>query len=194
MANTRILVTENSPKVERSMKYVHGGRGILSRLRIGGERRLRETFYHPYYFQSWKVTVPKTLGRTLRAKLFTGVNAVTLSVGPATEFPRYAESYVAAETVLGTRAAADEAARLGLEYIKTLIGQRYRPARPPTVEQEACELLYVPYYAYAGESTPPGKAVLIEGLTGSLGRVEDVPAIYETFRAGRTPVSAGEGG
>lgn len=194
MVNTRILVTEDSSKTEQSMRSVRGGCSILSRLGIGSERRFKETFHHPYYFQSWRVTVPKTLGRTLRARLFTGVNAVTLSVGPATEFPRYAESEVAVETVLGPRAAADESARLGLEYMKTLIGRRYRPIRPPTIEQEVCKLLYVPYYAYAGEGTPPGKVVLIEGLTGSRGRVEDVPAIYETFRASKVPVGIGEGG
>lgn len=172
--------------------------GLLARLGIGGGRLFEETFHHPYYFQSWKVTVPKTLGRVLQARLFTGVNAVTLSVGPASEFPGFTEIQVPAETALAPRAADEEATRLGLEYMRSLVGQRYRPARPPTIEQEACELLYVPYYAYFRGDAPPARAVLVEGLTGSRGRVGDVPAIHEAFEAaiGRrgTPVGTGKGG
>lgn len=193
MSSTSILVTDDSPRVERSKSLVESG-GFLSRLGFGRERSSRGTFYHPYYFQSWKVTVPKTLGRILRVRLCTGVNAVTLSVGPASGLPGYAESEVSAATMIESRAATDEAARLALEYMKTLVGRRYRPARPPTIEREACELLYVPYYAYTGEGTLPGKEVLVEGLTGSRGRVEDVPAIHETFEGCRTPAGDGKGG
>lgn len=192
MDNARILVTEDSPKARRSRRSVEGG-GVLSRLGIAGGRRPGETFYHPYYFQSWKVTVPKTLGRILRVRLCTGVNAVTLSVGPASGLPGYAESEISAATVIEPRAATDEAARLGLEYMKTLVGRRYRPAKPPTIEREACELLYVPYYAYSGGDTSLARAVLVEGLTGSRGWAKDVPAIYEKFEMCTKPVGTGKG-
>lgn len=180
MSGTSILVTEDSPGVERSKRLAESG-GFLSRLGLDRERNLRGTFYYPYYFQSWRVTVPKSLGRTLRARLLTGVNALTLSVGPASEFPDFAGGEVPAGTVLEPRAPAEEATRLGLEYVKSLAGGRYRPARPPTIEQETCELLYVPYYVYLQQGASPPRAVLVEGLTGSRGRVRDVPAIYEAL-------------
>jgi hypothetical protein len=53
-------------------------------------------------------------------------------------------------------------------------------------------MVYVAYYVYVKENQPLYKADLVEGLTGSRGRVKDVPTIYETVREGEMFTGVGE--
>jgi hypothetical protein len=151
------------------------------------------TYYYPYYFQSWKATIPKTLGRTMKMRLFTGVDGTNRSVGPATEWPVGREMAVKAEEVIPSRTSEAEAERLSYEYVKEHVARRYRPSKPPTIEKEEFKTFHVPYYVYAREGQPLHKAELVEGFTGSRGWVKDVPAIYEMVREDTTFTGVGEG-
>ena len=130
--------------------------------------------YYPYYFQSWKVIAPKTLGRTVKVILSSGVNGMSRSVGPATEWPASEELEVDGEEVISPRTSEAEAKQLAREYIEKFVMRRYRPSRTSNIEQEKFELIFVPYYVYASEGQPLHKATLIEGFTGAVGKVKDV--------------------
>lgn len=188
-----ILVAEDSPKTEKSVASLSRKRwGLLPGVARSAPR-LAMTCYYPYYFQSWKATVPKTLGRTMKVRLFTGVDGTNRSVGPATAWPVGREMAVKAEEVVPSRAPEAEAEQLSYEYIKEHVARRYRPSKPPTIEKEETKTFYVPYYVYVRENQPLHKAELVEGFTGSRGRIRDVPAIYETVREGTAFTGVGEG-
>ncbi len=189
----QILVAEDSLKTEKSV-------ASLSRKRWGflpgvarSAPQLVLTYYYPYYFQSWKATIPKTLGRTMKMRLFTGVDGASRSVGPATDWPVGREMVVRTEEVIPSRISEAEVEQLSYEYLREYVARRYRPSKPPTIEKEEFEAFYVPYYGYAKENQPLYKADLVEGFTGSRGRARDVPAIYEALREGTTFTGVEEG-
>jgi len=189
----QILVAENSPKTEKSVASLSRKRwGSLPRVARGAPR-LVLTYYYPYYFQSWKVTIPKTLGRTMKIRLLTGVDGTSRSVGPATDWPVGREMVVKAEEVIPSRTSEAEVEQVSYEYIREHVARRYRPSKPPTIEKEEFETFYVPYYVYAKENQPLYEAGVVEGFTGSRGRVRDIPAIYETVRGATTSTGVEKG-
>lgn len=46
--------------------------------------------------------------------------------------------------------------------------------------------MYVPYYVYAREGRPLRKAALVEGFTGAVGQVKDVPPVFQSIVEERT--------
>ena len=182
----QILVAGDSLKTEKSVASLSRERwGFLPGVAPGAPR-LVLTLYYPYHFQSWKTTIPKTLGRTMKMRLLTGVDGLSRSVGPAMDWPVGREMAVRAEEVIPSRTSEAEAEQLSYEYIREHVARRYRPSRPPTIEKEELETFYVPYYVYAREDRPLHEAELVEGFTGSRGRARDVPAIYEALKEGTT--------
>jgi hypothetical protein len=147
---------------------------------------LTMTRYYPYYFQSWKVTAPKTFGRTAKVLLYTGVNGMNRSVGPATEWPVGEELEADPEEIIPAHTSQAAAEELSREYIKKFVRRRYRPSKPSNIEREGFELVYVPYYVYAREGQPLRKAALIEGFTGAVGQVKDVPPVLQSVLEERT--------
>lgn len=140
---------------------------------------LTTTRYYPYYFQSWKVTAPKTLGRIAKVLLFTGVNGMNRSVGPATEWPVEQELDISEDEVISPYTSAVEAEYMAQEYIEKFVMRRYRPSQPPHIQRTQFELIYVPYYIYAREGQPLRKAALVEGFTGAIGKVKDVAPVLQ---------------
>lgn len=190
----QILVAKDSPKTEKTIaSLARKGWWFLPGV-TRSVPQLTLTYYYPYYFQSWKVTIPKTVGRTLRVRLTTGVNGMNRSVSPATDWPVEKAVTVAVEEVLPPRTSDSEAEQLSQEYIQRFVTRRYRPAKPPTIEREKFETFYVPYYVYAREGQMLHKAALIEGFTGARGRVKDVPVIREALANGRAVANPGKGG
>jgi len=190
----QILVTEDSPKTESSVASLSRNRWWFSPRSSQNTSKLTLTYYYPYYFQSWKATIPKSMGRTMRVRLVTGVDGMSRSVGPATEWPVGKEVIVGAEEVILPRTSEAEAEQLSQEYIGEYVTRRYRPSKPPTIERERVETFYVPYYVYARDGQPLHKAALIEGFTGARGRVKDVPAIREALTRDEITKSFGKGG
>ncbi len=150
------------------------------------------TIYYPYYFQSWRVTAPKSLGRTVRIWLLTGVNGMTRSTGPADDWPSVEERELGDGEVITPRTSEAEAGELGREYAEKYVSRRYRPAKPPTIEADRFSLIYIPYYVYVREGQPLHKAALVEGFTGALGRVKDVPEIRAALTGGGATVGDGK--
>lgn len=189
----QILVAEDSLKTEKSVAslFRKGWRFLPGLAR--GTPQLTLTYYYPYYFQSWKATIPKTLARTMKMRLFTGVDGTNRAVGLATEWPVRRQRVVKAEEVIPSQASEAEVEQFSQEYIKEYVTRRYRPSEPPTIQREKSEMVYVAYYVYVKENQPLYKADLVEGLTGSRGRVKDVPTIYETVREGEMFTGVGEG-
>jgi hypothetical protein len=190
----QILVAEVSPKTEKSTASLSRNRWWFLPRFTQNISKLTLTYYYPYYFQSWKATIPKSMGRTMRVRLVTGVNGMSRSVGPATEWPVGKEVTVGAEEVILPRTSEAEAEQLSQEYIGEFVTRRYRPSKPPTIERERVETFYVPYYVYAREGQPLHKAALIEGFTGARGRVKDVPAIREALATGEMFKGPSKGG
>lgn len=175
----KVPVTGDSHEVTRSVASLNRRWWSIGR-RNYSPPELVATRYYPYYFQSWKVTAPKTLGRTARMILFTGVNGMNRSVGPATGWPAGEEVEVVAEEVIPAHTSEAEAEQLAQEYIEKFVMRRYRPSRTAEIVREEFELVYVPYYVYAREGQPLQRAALIEGFTGAVGRIKDVPAVLRS--------------
>ena len=135
--------------------------------------------YYPYYFQAWKVRASKSLGREVRVRLFTGVNGMNRSTSPATEWPAEEERDVREEELIHPLTSGDEAEELSGEYIEKFVARRYRPSGTPEITRERSALIYIPYYVHAQKGRPLRKARLVEGFTGAVGRVKDVPPILE---------------
>ena len=189
----QILVAEDSLKTEKSVASLSRERwGFLPGVARDAPR-LVLTLYYPYHFQSWRATIPKTFGRTMKMRLFTGVDGTSRSVGPAMDWPVGREMAVRTEEVIPSRTSGAEAEQLSYEYIRDHVARRYRPSKPPTIEKEEFETFYVPYYVYARENRPLHEAELVEGFTGSRGRARDVPAIYEALKEGTTFTDVEEG-
>lgn len=136
-------------------------------------------FYYPYYFQAWTVRAPKSFGREVRVRLFTGVNGMNRSTSPATEWPAEEERVVPEKEVIFPATSEDEAEELSGGYIEKFVARRYRPSGTPEITRERSALIHVPYYVYARDGQPLRKARLVEGFTGAVGRVRDVPPVLE---------------
>lgn len=188
----RILAATDPRKVAGSIASLNRKWWKVFKTGAGSPPELTLTRYYPYYFQSWKVTAPKTLGRTVKVALFTGVNGMNRSVGPATEWPVGEELAVPPEEMLSPHTSEAEAEKLSNEYIEKFVARRYRPSKPSSIVRDGFDLIYVPYYVYARESQPLRKAALIEGFTGAIGQVKDVPPIYKSIENAET-VKLGEG-
>lgn len=178
-ARVRVLVASESDKVAGSVASLDRKWWPTKRDRSSPELVL--TRYYPYYFQSWKVVAPKTFGREAKVLLFTGVNGMSRSVGPATEWPAAEEMEVDREEVIPPYTLEAEAEQLSQEYIEKFVRRRYRPSKSPNIVREDFDLVYVPYYVYAREGQPLQKAALIEGFTGAIGKVKDVPPVLQSI-------------
>lgn len=176
----RILVASDSRKVASSVASLKRKWWMVWR-RDYVPPELSITRYYPYYFQSWKVIAPKTLGRAAKVLLFTGVNGMNRSVGPATGWPAGEELEVAREEAIPPRTSEAEAEQLAQEYIEKFVMRRYRPSKPSNIVREEFGLIYVPYYVYASEGQPLRKAALVEGFTGAVGQVKDVPPVLQSI-------------
>lgn len=128
------------------------------------------------------------LGRMARVRLVTRVNGMSRSTGPANYWPSIGEKNFGDQRVISPLTSEAEAGELAREYVDKFVARRYRPARAPTVEREKFALIYVLYYVCARESRPLHKAALVEGFTGALGRVKDVPEIRAALGAGSATV------
>lgn len=126
--DARILVAEDSPAVNKRMASL-SRRGWLNSL-LGSREAPRRTLsvYYPYYFQSWRVTVPKSLGRTARVRLVTGVNGMSRSTGPADYWPSVGEKDLVDHRVISPLTSEAEAGELAREYVDKFVARRYRPA------------------------------------------------------------------
>jgi hypothetical protein len=195
-AEVRALVAEDSPEVDRAVDSLSRGGWVSSWLGKHEVPRLVLTVYYPYYFHSWKVVVSRSFGRTTMVRLFTGVNGMSRSTGPTEDWPVVVERDLEGERVIPPRTSGAEAGELAREYAEKFVYRRYRPARLPVIEEEDALLIYVPYYVYAKTGQRPDKAALVEGFTGSVGRVRDVPEVLEatTLALATAVESAGEKG
>ncbi len=129
----------------------------------------------------------------MRARLVAGVNGMSRSTSPADEWPAEEEVNLRAGQVIRPRTSESEAEDLTQKYIERFISRRYRPSKPPKLEEERFALIYVPYYVYVREDQPLHKAVLVEGFTGALGRVKDVPDIRVALTGGSATVGDRKG-
>lgn len=188
----KISVASDSRRVADSAASLSGGWWSILRRRHASPE-LAVTRYYPYYFQCWKVTAPKTLGRTAKVLLSTGVNGMNRSVGPATEWPIGEELKVRKAEVISPHTGVAEAEQLAREYIEKFVVRRYRPSQTPEIVRERFKLVYVPYYVYAREGQPLRKATLVEGFTGDVGRVKDVPPVLQSITRQETANVGKEG-
>lgn len=179
----RVLVASDPGKVASAAASLNRKRWEMWK-RVSESPKLTVIRYYPYHFQSWKVTAPKTLGRTAKVLLLTGVNGMSRSVGPASEWPIERELQVEQGEIMSPQTSEEEATQLAREYVEKLVMRRYRPSQPPRIRVEQSKLIYVPYYVYARKGEPLRKAVLIEGFTGAVGKVKDVTPVLQTIASG----------
>lgn len=187
----RIPVARDSRKVASAVASLKRSKQWSLRRKGSGPLELVATRYYPYYFQSWKVVAQKTLGRTAKVLLFTGVNGMNRSVGPATGWPFGEELEVERDELIAPHTPESEAEELSQEYIEKFVRRRYRPSRTPGIVREKFELIFVPYYVYGQDGQPLRKATLVEGFTGDMGQVKDVPPVLRSI-VGKETVNAEE--
>ncbi|WP_026585450.1 hypothetical protein [Bacillus sp. J33] len=124
------------------------------------------TFYYPYFFYEWKVTVPRFVFRDGKALIRFGVNGLTNVAAQTDIWPDC--KMVQAEPlnclpVRITEASADDECKLALEnYVYKLM----RPLKPPIYQLNRRERIYLPYHVFY-ECSPGQKTLMVtEALTG----------------------------
>jgi len=105
------------------------------------------------------------------------------------------EEFGACEGVIvPSRVSGVEARRLSREHVEGFVSRRYRPGGSPGIEMEYVHLVRVPYRVYEGGRGWPEEAVVVEGLTGVRGRVNDVPGLGRALTRARITPGGEKGG
>jgi hypothetical protein len=100
-----------------------------------------------------------------------------------------AEEDLSGHEVIPPLTSEGEARELAWEYAERFVFRNYRPSKPPRIEAEEFALVYVPYHVYARQGQPLRKAALVEGFTGAVGKVKDVPEVFEVVAAVKAPAT-----
>ncbi|MBT2687428.1 hypothetical protein J7I93_04445 [Bacillus sp. ISL-47] len=124
------------------------------------------TFYYPYMFYEWKVTVPRFVFRDGKALIRIGVNGLT-NVAAQTDIWPDCETVQAEPqnclTFRVTDESADDECRLALEnYVLKFM----RPLKPPIYQLSRKERIYLPYHVFKEESSGKKTLMVTEALTG----------------------------
>lgn len=196
---TEVPVVGETPLVSRRLSEVAQGGSLARILEFFGaqSKPLRYVeLLHPYYFHSWRLVVPRSFGREVRLKIMTGVNGMSQATGTCETVPEASHQKIRRDQLLRASTSRERAEELAREYLDWLAHRRYRAVRRPRLEQDTSELLYVPYYVYARDRDPTYRATVVEGLTGAVGRVRDMPYLKDAVEglfegAGREERSGG---
>ncbi|MBO8172262.1 MAG: hypothetical protein H0Z33_10260 [Bacillaceae bacterium] len=107
------------------------------------------SFYYPYYFSEWKVTVPRYVFRDGKALYRVGVNGVTGSASLSDIWPDTQSETVDASRLIrplaGEKTEEEEARRT----LENIVFRTMRPLKPPFYELVRRSLIYMPYHVYA---------------------------------------------
>lgn len=124
------------------------------------------TFYYPYVFYEWKVTVPRFLFKEGKALIRIGVNGLTNVAAQTEIWPDYEIVQVETENCLPfrvTEESADHECRFALEnYVYKVM----RPVKPPIYKLNRMQRIYLPYHVFNEQSSGKRTLMVTEALTG----------------------------
>lgn len=125
------------------------------------------TFYYPYYFSEWKVTVPRYLFREGKALIRIGVNGLTGLAAQTELWPEYSMQEAENKKIIRFKVSKAEIDVECKRSLENYVYKAMRPLKPPKYELNREEMLYLPYYVFLIEESTSKKAYVIEALTGT---------------------------
>jgi hypothetical protein len=106
------------------------------------------TFYYPYTFYEWKVTVPRYMFKDARSLIRVGVNGITGVAAQTELWPEAQFVDVDTEFLLKvniTTELADKGCRRSLE---NFVYKAMRPMKPPIYELNRNATIWLPYFVF----------------------------------------------
>ncbi len=137
------------------------------------------TFYYPYTFYEWKVTVPRYLFRDMHALIRIGVNGLTglaaqTEMWPETDLVTPENDYFLHFSI--TAETADQECNRALE---NYVHKSLRPVKPPKYVCAKRENIYLPYHVYFVKQASKRKFIVEEALTNVISDVEKMKGIKD---------------
>lgn len=124
------------------------------------------TFYYPYMFYEWKVTVPRFVFRDGKALIRIGVNGLTNVAAQTDIWPECETVEAEPKSCLPfrvTEESANDECKLALE---NYVFKFMRPLKPPIYQLSRKEMIYLPYHVFYENSTGKKTLMVTEALTG----------------------------
>ncbi|GLB60258.1 hypothetical protein [Cytobacillus sp. NCCP-133] len=136
------------------------------------------TFYYPYMFYEWKVTVPRFMFRDGKALIRIGVNGLTNVAAQTDIWPDGESVQAEPENCLPIRVAkesADDECRRALE---NYVFKSMRPVKLPIYHLNRKERIYLPYHVFYECSRGKQTLMVTEALTGVTAEARKMKELY----------------
>jgi hypothetical protein len=137
------------------------------------------TFYYPYYFYEYKVTVPRYLFRDVKALIRIGVNGINGIAAQTEIWPEAESSYVEKSYQLKHKFSFTEADDECQRALERYVYKTTRPLKPPIYQLNKKEIVYIPYHVILEEKNGKENILILEALTGVLSNASKMPGIKE---------------
>ncbi|MGR9047595.1 hypothetical protein ACQ4XT_02930 [Halobacillus faecis] len=124
------------------------------------------TFYYPYTFYEWKVTVPRWIFSDTKALIRVGVNGLTGLAAQTEIWPDTVMKTVEKNYCLPFKASGEIVETESHRALENYLFKSLRPMIPPIRELNRKETIYLPYHLYK-EKRANGKVTfqVLEALT-----------------------------
>lgn len=137
------------------------------------------TFFYPYVFWEWKVTVPRFVFRDGKALIRIGVNGLTNVAAQTEIWPDFEKVQIEEQHRLPfriTEKSADEECKRALE---NYVYKSMRPLKPPVYKLNRKEKIYLPYHVYLELVSDKKMLMVTEALTGVTAEARKMKEIRE---------------
>ncbi|WP_144475775.1 hypothetical protein [Cytobacillus oceanisediminis] len=130
------------------------------------QRAAMVTFYYPYVFYEWKVTVPRFLFKDGKALIRIGVNGLTNVAAQTEIWPDYETVQAETENCLPFRFTAESVDNECRRALENYVYKLMRPLKPPIYDLNRMERIYLPYHVFLEQSFGKKTLMVTEALTG----------------------------
>jgi hypothetical protein len=136
------------------------------------------TFYYPYVFYEWKVTVPRFLFKDGKALIRIGVNGLTNVAAQTEIWPDFETVQAETENCLPFRVTKESADNECRRVLENYVYKLMRPLKPPIYNLNRMERIYLPYYVFIEQSSGKKTLMVTEALTGVTAEARKMKELY----------------
>jgi hypothetical protein len=125
------------------------------------------TFYYPYTFYEWKVTIPRFLFGDTKALIRIGVNGITGLAAQTEMWPETEAKSLRSVDCLAFNVNEQTIDEECMRALENYVYKSLRPMKPPIKVLSRMESIFLPYHVFL-ENTLKGKErfIVLEALTG----------------------------
>jgi hypothetical protein len=137
------------------------------------------TFYYPYVFSEWKVTVPRYLFRDVKALVRVGVNGLTGVAAQTELWPEYKTVQVKDQYCVPFRMVEENSDYECSRALENFVYKSMRPLKPPIYKLNRKENIFLPYHAYYETSSGKKRLMVTEAITNVTDEARKMKTISE---------------